>query len=81
MNDNIIASDEEVEAEVESSRAEEDENVEATADETETVSAADKRANMTALELADMDAIYPKDIPLSREQIRNGGWILYIIGK
>ena len=81
MNDNIIASDEEVEAEVESSRAGEEENVEATADETETVSAADKRANMTALELADMDAIYPKDIPLSREQIRNGGWVLYIIGK
>ena len=67
MNDDIIASDEEVEAEVESSRAEEDESAETTADENETVSVADKRANLTALELADMDAIYPKDIPLSRE--------------
>ena len=39
------------------------------------------RSNLTALELADLDAIYPKDIPLSRDQIRRGGSILYIISK
>ena len=39
------------------------------------------RSKLTALELADLDAIYPKDIPFSRDQIRRGGSILYIISK
>ena len=86
MQDEQIEAAEEDEAVVEDSRVEPEnkelgEGETETAPSNETAPAVDERANKTALELADMDAIYPKNIPLSREQIRNGGFILYIISK
>ena len=41
----------------------------------------DPTAGLSATELADNDAIYPKNIPFSREQIRNGASIIYILSK
>ena len=35
----------------------------------------------TPMELADDDAIYPKDWPFTRDELRSGAFIIYIIGK
>ena len=80
--DNVIEDQEEKEKDfqVQLNEEVEKENAEKEAENNSTEPAVD-RSKLTALELADLDAIYPKDIPFSRDQIRRGGSILYIISK